>query len=457
MAMGFRNLLCLLLLSTPALVLQAQVPPSTPPASKPSATDHKAPRFKPHPPPAVVAGIPVNYNQAKVGTYTLPDPLLLNDGKLVRTAKTWWTERRPQIVKLFETQQYGIAPGRPKEESFHVAEQGKAFGGTAIRKQVTISFSKDPSWPKIHLLVYLPAAAKKPVPMYFTISFAPNQCVTDDPAIIPGKIWSPRTHTKVMPPQRYCFFGHLPVKRLLDAGFGVASFYYGDVDPDFIGGFKYGIREKYLKPGQTRRAPDAWGAIAAWAWGMSRVEDYFETDPQIDAKRVAIQGISRLGKTVMWAGAHDQRFAAVIASCSGEGGAALSHRDYGETIALLTTPTRYPYQFAENYAKWGGFPDKAPMDANMLVALVAPRPLLLQTGSTDYWSDPKGEFLAEVAAGPVYKLLGKTPLETDVWPPPGVPILHTLAYYMHKGGHGMVPTDWNIYLEFLKMHLHPGQ
>ncbi len=424
------------------LILHAQAP-ATP----------AAPTAPPTPGPSVVAGIHVNYDEAKVGTYTLPDPLLLNNGKPVKNAKTWWKKRRPEIVEIFETQQYGRAPGRPAEESFDVTEKATpALDGKALRKQVTISFSKDPSWPKIHLLIYLPAAAQKPVPMFFTISFGPNRCTTDDPGINPEEVWNPRTESKMMPPEGRCF-GHVPVERFLDAGFGVATFYYGDVDPDFANGFKDGIRARYLKPGEADRAPDDWGSIAAWAWGMSRVQDYFETDPSIDAKRVAIQGISRLGKTVMWAGAHDQRFAAVIASCSGEGGAALSRRDYGETIALLTAPTRYPYQFAENYAKWGGFPDKAPMDANMLIALVAPRPLLLQTGSSDYWSDPKGEFLAEVAAGPVYKLLGKDPLDTDVWPAAKVPILHDLSYYMHDGGHGMVPSDWDIYLQFLKAHL----
>lgn len=244
---------------------------------------------------------------------------------------------------------------------------------------------------------------------------------------------------------------------LLDAGFGVATFYYGDVDPDDPGGLPYGVRALYMKPGQTERAPDAWGSIAAWAWGMSRAMDYLETDKDVDAKRVAITGVSRLGKTVMWAGAHDTRFAMVIASCSGEGGAALSRRDYGETIAHLTAPTRYPYQFARNYAKYAQHVDQLPVDANMLVALIAPRPLLLQTGNKDYWSDPKGEFLAEVAAGPVYKLLGKDGLDTDQWPPAGTPILHDLGYYMHDGGHGMVPSDWNIYLDFMKMHLKPGQ
>ena len=159
----------------------------------------------------------------------------------------------------------------------------------------------------------------------------------------------------------------------------------------------------------------------------------------------------------MWAGAHDQRFAAVIASCSGEGGAALSRRNYGEIIAHLTVPKRYQYQLAENYAKYAGFPDTAPMDAHLLVALIAPRPLLLQTGSTDKWSDPKGEFLTEVAAGPVYKLLGKDGLDTDIWPAAKQRILHDLGYYMHEGGHGMVPTDWGIYIDFLKIHLHPDQ
>src|SRR6202043_2096070 len=167
----------------------------------------------------------------------------------------------------------------------------------------------------------------------------------------------------------------------------------------------------------TEPAADEWGSIAAWAWGLSRAMDYLETDKSVDAKRIAITGVSRLGKTVMWAGAHDTRFAMVIASCSGEGGAALSRRNYGETIAHLVAPTRYPYQFAANYGKFGAHVDQLPVDANMLVALVAPRPLLLQTGNTDKWSDPKGEFLAAVAAGPVYKLLGKDGLDTDQMPP----------------------------------------
>lgn len=407
--------------------------------------------------PDSVAGIPVNYDEAKVGNYALPDALVLSNGKAVHDPKTWSKKRRPEIVAMFETQQYGRAPGRPHNESFDVFEAGTvALNGKAIRKQVLIHLDKDKSAPTIQLLVYLPARSKRPVPMLLSINFGAVQDAVDDPGIKPETIWDPKTNTRIMPKERG-HFGRLDVEPFLDAGIGVATFYYGDVDPDYPEGFAHGIRSRYLKPGQKERADDDWGSISAWAWGMSRVEDYFETDKDIDAHRVAIHGVSRLGKTVMWAGAHDQRFAAVIASCSGEGGAALSHRDYGETIAHLTAPSRYPYQFAANYAKYAGFPDKAPFDANLLIALIAPRPLLLQTGDSDKWSDPKGEFLAEVAAGPAYRLLGKEDLGTDVWPAAKQPILHDLSYYMHDGGHGMVPSDWGIYLQFLKTHLHPEQ
>ena len=171
----------------------------------------------------------------------------------------------------------------------------------------------------------------------------------------------------------------------------------------------------------------------------------------MDAKKVAIVGVSRLGKTVMWAGAHDERFAMVIASCSGEGGAAISRRDYGEKVKHLNL--RFGYQFAANYRKHGDHVDQMPMDAHMLVSLIAPRPLLLQTGDTDYWSDPKGEWAAAKAASPVYKLLGKTTLESTELPPAGKADFNTLGFVMHAGGHGTIPTDWDLFRQFMGMHL----
>jgi len=185
--------------------------------------------------------------------------------------------------------------------------------------------------------------------------------------------------------------------------------------------------------------------------------DYFETDSKIDAGRVAVTGVSRLGKTALWAAARYRRFAMVIPSCSGQGGADVSRRNYGETIKLITLPKRYGYQLCANYTKWVNEPDKAPMDAHMLIALMAPRPVLLQTGDTDKWSDPVGEFKAAVASEPVYQLLGKKGLGTDQIPASGEPILNDIGYYMHKGGHGMYSddgkSDWSVYLDFMDMHL----
>jgi hypothetical protein len=392
-------------------------------------------------PASVVAGIPVNYDEALVGTYALPDPLVN-----VHDAKTWNEKRRPEIVRLFEENEYGRSPGRPPGMTFDVFDKGTpALDGKAIRRQVTVHFSADKS---MDLLLYLPAHATKPVPFLLNLSFSANSNTVDDPGVRTGEVWGP--DKKKIPASEGRKFGKIDVARLVDAGFGFGTIYYGDIDPDFAEGFQYGVRANYPKP-----APDEWGTIAAWAWGLSRAMDYLETDKGVDAKRVAILGVSRLGKTVMWAGAHDTRFALVIASCSGEGGAALSRRNYGETVAHLTAPSRYPYQFCANYGEFAAHVDHLPVDANMLVALLAPRPVLLQTGDKDFWSDPKGEFLAAVAAGPVYKLLGKKGLETDQMPAAGTAIFHTIGYYMHAGGHGTIPSDWDQYLKFMQMHLHP--
>jgi hypothetical protein len=406
------------------------------------------------PPAAVVAGIPVNYEEARVGDYKLPDLLLLSNGKPVRDAKTWNEKRRPEIVRLFEENQYGRSPGRPAAMTFDVFDKGTpALDGKAVRRQVTIYFSADKAGPKMDLLVYVPANATGPVPLLLNLSFSANATTVNDPGVKVGEVWG--RDKKKVPAGQGPNFGRINVARLMDAGFGFATVYYGDIDPDFLGGVPHGVRALYLKPGQTEPAPDEWGSISAWAWGLSRAIDYLETDKGVDAKRVAILGVSRLGKTVMWAGAHDPRIALVIASCSGEGGAALSRRNYGETIAHLTEPTRYPYQFAANYAKYANKVDQFPVDAHMLVALIAPRPVLLQTGDKDFWSDPKGEFLAAVAAGPVYRLLGKQGLDTDQMPAAGTPILHTIGYYMHAGGHGTIPSDWDQFLAFMQMHLQP--
>jgi len=404
-----------------------------------------------NPKPDTVAGIPVNYDESLSGSYTLPDPLLFPGGKVVGSASQWTKKRRPQILKMFEEFQFGKVPVPPGKLSFKIFDPGtSALNGTAIREQVTIYFSTDTSDHRMDLLIYIPADADKPVPLFFNVGFSPNASTVDDPGIMGGFIRG--RDGKLIPAQRKSGFGRLDPAIFLSQGIGFATIYYGDIEPDFADGIKYGIRSLYLKNNEKYPEPDEWGAISAWSWGLSRAMDYFETDPRIDQKRVALFGVSRLGKTVLWTGARDDRFRMVIASCSGEGGAALSRRNYGETIDHMTHPTRYFYQFAGNWRNFKDDPSRSPVDAHMLIALMAPRPLLLQTGDTDYWSDPKGEFLAAVAAAPVYKLLGKRPLDTDSLPPAGVPVLNDLGYYMHKGGHGAMPQDYEVFIRFIKMH-----
>ena len=391
-----------------------------------------------------------NYDESQVGSYTLPDPLVLANGKRVVDPQTFLKIRRPEIVSLFEENQFGRSPDRPVGLTFDVFDKGTpALDGKALRRQLTVYFSSNRAGPKMDVAIYLPRAATKPVPLLLCLNFSANANVIDDPGLKAGEVWS-RDHRRV-PASEGMKFGHLPVADILSQGFGVAAVYYGDIEPDFQEGFPFGVRHFLLKPGQTELAPDGWGAIAAWAWGLSRAMDYLEQDPMVDAKRVSLLGVSRLGKAVLWAGALDTRFAMVIASCSGEGGAALSRRNYGETVKNLTV--NFPYWFCANYQKYGDHVDQLPVDANMLLALIAPRPLFLQTADQDRWSDPKGEFLAAIAVDPVYRLLGAQGLGTDQMPPAGQPIMHTVGYYEHAGGHGALPFDWPEFLRFMQLHL----
>jgi len=400
--------------------------------------------------PTEVAGIPINYDESKVPNYTLPDPLVLSNGEKVIDSTTWNNERRKEILSLFETEQFGKVPDR-HHISFKVFENGTlVFNGQAIRKQVWIYFTEDTSRYKADLLIYLPAKTEQPAPLLLKIGFSPNCLTIDDPGIRQSEIWN--REGKRIPASEGRSFGFFDVEKFISKGIGVATIYYGDIEPDFPEGIKYGIRGYFLKPDQKYPAPDEWGAISAWSWGLSCVMDYLETDQMINSQQLALYGVSRLGKTVLWTGARDERFGMVIASCSGEGGAALSRRQYGETIKHMIHPTRYFYQFCCNRAKYADNPDSCPIDAHMLIALMAPRPLLLQTGDTDNWSDPKGEFVAAVAAEPVYELFGKKGLGTALWPAAGTPILNDLGYFMHSGGHGPLPADYEIFIDFIMMH-----
>ncbi|MCX7984688.1 MAG: acetylxylan esterase [Bacteroidetes bacterium] len=396
--------------------------------------------------PTVSAGFPVNYNEDSVGVYTLPDPLFLSSRQRITTIDAW-EQHRTELLSLIEEIQFGKAPSLPTSLQYNVTDSGtNVFNGLAYRKQITITLTETSSNHTVDILIYIPTSTKKPVPLFLNVSFVPNCITVADSGIRSGFFWT-RDGKKVpaVPNDR---FPTINVKKFLEAGFGFATLYYGDIEPDFKSGYRYGIRGYFDTTQYT------WGSIAAWSWGISRVMDYFERDADIDAKRIALHGVSRLGKTVLWTGARDPRFSMIIACCSGEGGAALTRRNFGETIKHITDSSRYFYWFTETYHRYADSVEKLPFDAHILLALIAPRPLLLVTGKTDYWSDPKGEFLAAVAAEPVYRLYGKSgPVGTTPPQADDRKYLLPLGYYMHNGGHGPAPTDWDVYIEYMKRFL----
>jgi len=404
-------------LSTAVALVLLQAQQTTPPAAAGRDANGNALRV------ATKTGHVSNYDESKVKPYTLPDPLVLSDGTAVKDARTWTERRRPELIRTYEQEIFGPIPSSaPSVAWTALPMRGPVPDETTETTIVIGKAGAGENAPVLNLTLYTPAKHRAPVPAILLLQFGGGGAPVAQPPVAAD---------------------------IIARGWAYATLGYQDIQPDKINSFDRGVIGA-AAAGKPRANTD-WGAISAWAWGASRAIDYLAANPRIDPKRIALHGHSRLGKTALWASALDPRIAAVYASCPGEMGAALSRRDFGETVDDMAQ--NFPHWFNGNFQKWVGRWNEMPVDAHMLIALSAPRPVFVTGGTRDQWADPLGEFLAEIAAGPVYRLLGANDLGTKTLPPLDQPVTGgNLGWYYHTGPHAATAEDWQAFLTFLDKH-----
>lgn len=361
----------------------------------------------------------------------------------------WENVHRPVIMNFFEQEVYGLMPNRCVSTSYEVVEQGSsALEGKAIRRQVALHIAGHDT--PLMILIYLPANAQGPVPAFLGMNFKGNHQINPDKGIIKSPN-APVTKEELNgDPERGAASSRWPVEFIVESGYALVTIYRDNVDPDFDDGFQNGIHPLFYAKGQSKPTANQWGTIGAWAWSLSRVMDYLETDGDIDSNKVAVVGHSRLGKTALWAGATDSRFAITISNDSGCGGAALSIRQQGETVEAIND--KFPHWFCDNYCRYNNNESELFVDQQGLIALIAPRPVYVASATKDQWADPEGEFLSALYASPVYELYGLEGI-SGTMPEADTPIGEGhVGYHLRTGKHDITLYDWQQYVRFADRH-----
>ena len=402
-----------------------------------------------------------NYDESKIPRYTLPELLKTQVGKTISTTEAWANTRRPELLALFEQHVFGKTPTAATwgKVDFKVTQvKNDALNGKATRKFIHISLPEHPTWQGMEVMLYIPNGLSQPAPCFVGPSFGGNHAVSTEKDVPLSTRWMRASKEKGVVDSRATEDSRAneasrwPLEMIIAQGCAVATYYYGDIEPDHTDGWKEGLRAVLSKDGAATEWKDGqWGAIGAWAWGLSRIADYLETDADVNAKHLAVIGHSRLGKTSLWAGAQDQRFGVVISNNSGEGGSAIMRRNIGETTAIITKA--FPHWFTKTYTSYSNNDAACPIDHHMLIALAAPRAIYIASAVEDTWADPKGEFLSGLHAEPAYTLFGKKGYGISEQPAIDSPVGDSIAYHVRTGKHDVTSYDWEQYLKFAKKHL----
>lgn len=395
----------------------------------------------------------INYNELKVPQYTLPPILETGSGKVINNPHDWETIRRPEILDIFTRQMYGQTPKEKINVKYDLLlENPDALKGKATSRQIQLTFENNGRQHKAILLLYLPneSIGKKPVPVFVSYNFNGNHSTTTDTTILYSdnfRLIKEEGHPQW---ERGNQVSRWDYDLLIDRGYAVATMCYHDVFPDVQGFKDHSVAALFSDYPASQSEPDNWEAIGAWAWGSSRIVDYLEQVAEIDTERIAIVGHSRIGKAALWAGAQDERFQVVISNNSGSGGAALSKREFGETIRVVSNIK--PAWFAESFNVYRNNEQNLPFDQHMLIALMAPRPVYIASAADDLWADPRGEYLSGYYASPVYNLYNLKGLEGEELPRYNKPIHNAIGYHIRTGKHDVTSVDWTFFIDFADQH-----